>query len=136
VNYKEFPISGLISMNMDPDSQFITFSDISNPSNRERTSGNLAHGAESLTNLTGNNFYKERVFKTEVLNWLTNGKPKIFRSPAEGNFIVRLMNVSLTPNDTLGRMLHTFNCTAYEVAEYNMENIQKYNLMPSNLEWS
>jgi hypothetical protein len=29
------------------------------------------------------------------------------------------MNVSLTPNDTLGRMLHTFNGTAYEIAEYN-----------------
>lgn len=136
VNYKEFPISGLISMNMDPDSQFMIFSDISNLSNRERTAGDLAHGTESLTNLTGNNFYKERVFKTEVLNWLTNGKPKIFRSPAEGNFIVRLMNVSLTPNDTLGRMLHTFNCTAYEVAEYNMKNVEKYNLMPSDLEWS
>lgn len=133
VNYKEFPISGLISMTMDPDSQFMTFSDISNPSNRERTAGNLADGTDSLTNLTGNNFYKERIFKTEVLNWLTNGKPKVFRSPAEGNFIVRLMNVSLTPNDTLGRMLHTFNCTAYEVAEYNMENLEKYNLMPSTI---
>lgn len=127
VNYKEFPISGLISMTMDPDSQFIQLSDTT----RSHTAGNLADGTDSLTNLTGNNFYKERIFKTEVLNWLINGKPKVFRSPAEGNFIVRLMNVSLTPNDTLGRMLHTFNCTAYEVAEYNSENVEKYNLMPS-----
>jgi hypothetical protein len=44
----------------------------------------------------------------EVLEWLNNGEAKIFRSPTEGNYIVRLMNVSLTPNDTLGRMLHTF----------------------------
>jgi hypothetical protein len=34
-----------------------------------------------------------------VLNWLTDGQPKLFRSPGEGNFIVRLMNISLTPND-------------------------------------
>jgi hypothetical protein len=33
------------------------------------------------------------------------------------------MNVSLTPNDTLGRMLHTFQCTAYEVADYTFENL-------------
>jgi hypothetical protein len=62
----------------------------------------------------------------EALEWLTNGKPKIFRSPGEGNYIVRLINASLTPNDTLGRMLHTFNCTANEIAEYNFENLNKY----------
>jgi hypothetical protein len=55
----------------------------------------------------------------KVLEWLTNGEPKVFRSPVEGNFIVRLMNSSLSPNDTLGRMLHTFNSTAYEVADFN-----------------
>jgi hypothetical protein len=64
-----------------------------------------------------------------VLNWLTNGEPKLFRSPGEGSFIVRLMNVSLAPVDTLGRMLHTFSCTAYEVADYNFENLQKYGMM-------
>jgi hypothetical protein len=45
------------------------------------------------------------------------------------------MNISLSPNDTLSRMLHTFNCTAYEMAEYNFENLQKYNIMmPDYLE--
>ena len=66
--------------------------------------------------LLGDNIYLERKFRLELLDWLTNGKPKLFRSPTEGNYIVRLMNVSLTPNDTLGRMLYTFNCTAYEMA--------------------
>jgi hypothetical protein len=51
------------------------------------------------TNLISSNIYKEREYKLDILNWLTNGKPKLFRSPTEGNYIVRLMNVSLTPND-------------------------------------
>lgn len=84
------------------------------------------------TNLTSDNIYLERNFKLEVLEWLTNGQPKIFRSPTEGNYIVRLMNVSLTPNDTLGRMIHTFNCTAYEVAENDYENLEKYNFIKAN----
>jgi len=62
----------------------------------------------------------------EVLSWLTNGKPKLFRSPSEGNFIIRLMNTSLTPTDAVGRMLHTFNSTAYEIDEYNYDNLYKY----------
>lgn len=85
------------------------------------------------TNLTSDNICLERNFKLEVLEWLTNGQPKIFRSPTEGNYIVRLMNVSLTPDDTLGRMIHTFNCTAYEVAENNYDNLEKYNFIKVNV---
>jgi hypothetical protein len=83
------------------------------------------------TNLTSNNVYNERQFKLEVLNWLNDGKPKLFRSATEGNYIVRLMNVSLSPNDTLGRMLHSFSSSAYEVADHDFENLSKYNLLPS-----
>ena len=79
------------------------------------------------------NFDFERLFKLEVLEWLNNGKPKVFRSPAEGNFIVRLMNISLTPNDTLGRMLHSFNCTAYEIQEYSFNNLKELNLSYTKL---
>jgi hypothetical protein len=65
----------------------------------------------------------------EVLDWLTNGKPKLFRSPGEGSFIVRLMNTSLTPNDTLSRMLHTFSSTAYEMDDFTFENLRKYKIL-------
>lgn len=79
--------------------------------------------------LTADNVFLERNFKLEVLEWLTNGQPKLFRSPTEGNYIVRLMNVSLSPTDTLGRMIHTFNCTAYEIADNTYENLEKYNFV-------
>jgi hypothetical protein len=39
------------------------------------------------------------------------------------------MNTSLSPNDTVGRMLHTFSSTAYEIAAYNMDNLEKYGLI-------
>jgi hypothetical protein len=71
----------------------------------------------------------ERYFKLAVLAWLTNGEVKLFRSPGEGNYLVRLLNTSLTPNDTLGRMLHTFNTTAYEIADLTYENLLYYKLI-------
>jgi hypothetical protein len=64
-----------------------------------------------------------------VLEWLNNGQPKLFRSSTEGNYIVRLMNVSLSPNDTLGRMLHTFNASACEIAEYTYKNLSELGLI-------
>jgi hypothetical protein len=36
------------------------------------------------------------------------------------------MNTSLSPNDTLGRMLHTFSSTAYEIDDYKFETLHKY----------
>jgi hypothetical protein len=39
------------------------------------------------------------------------------------------MNISMSPNDTLGRMLHTFTCTAYEIAEHSFENLVALELM-------
>jgi hypothetical protein len=79
--------------------------------------------------LTSENHMSERYFKLAVLAWLTNGEVKLFRSPGEGNYLVRLLNTSLTPNDTLGRMLHTFNTTAYEIADLTYENLLYYKLI-------
>ena len=101
IYYKEFNLSGLISYLEDPDNLF----DFNNYSNIQ------------TTNLTSSNIHKERLFKEEVLNWLNNGQTKLLKTPTEGNYFVRLMNVSLSPNDTLGRMLHTFTATGYEVED-------------------
>lgn len=81
------------------------------------------------TNLESYNIRAEREFKMQLLDWLNNGKIKLFRSPTEGNYLVRLMNVSLTPEDRLGRMLHSFQAQAYEVANLNYQNLLKYNFI-------
>lgn len=105
VRYREFPISGLISYFMDENEKFMS---------------KKAIGLEEITqNLTTNNIFAERNFKMSVLDWLNNGKTKLFRSPGEGNFIVQLLNVSMSPTDSVGRMLHTFSSTAYEVNDFS-----------------
>ena len=123
VGYKEFPISGLISLLMDDNSMF-TLRPVT-LSARKTTPDASKDEIERATNLTPQNFYNERHFKLDVLEWLNNGEPKLFRSAAEGTYIVRLMNVSLSPNDTLGRMLHTFSSTAYEIADYGSAELKK-----------
>lgn len=74
-------------------------------------------------NFTGYNLFAERKFKLTVLDWLNNGELKLFKSPAEGNYVVRLMNNSLSPQDSLGRMIHTFTSTAYEAADNSMASL-------------
>lgn len=74
-------------------------------------------------NSIGYNMRAERRFKLKLLEWLGDGNIKLFRSPAEGNYLVRLMNISLTPEDKLGRMIHSFSATAYEVEELSYKNL-------------
>ncbi|WIC39587.1 hypothetical protein [Phage Phass-1] len=46
---------------------------------------------------TSEAIYLERKFRDFVMEWLSNGKPKLFRSETEGNMIVMISGASLTP---------------------------------------
>ena len=87
---------------------------------------------DRTTNLTDYNIVAERIFKMKVLDFLNDGKPKLFRSPGEGNFIVRLMNSSLSPDDKLSRMIHTFSTTATEIDEFNYQKLNEYSLISAS----
>ena len=115
VDYKEMNLSGLISYLSDENNIF------------------QKKYNEFNTDLTLDNIYQERQFKLEVLNWLTNGEIKLLKTPTEGNYFVRLLNVSMTPVDTVGRMLHTFSATAYETLEYNIYNLRQLEFLPLNI---
>lgn len=80
-------------------------------------------------NLTDNNIFMERIFREKVEQFLLNTDYKLFRSPTEGNIIVSLINVSLTPKQELGRMIYSFSATAYETLEYNMANLSNYGIL-------
>ena len=134
IGYKTFPVSGLISMQMDDNEFFLTYNEIA----REDLHG---HRYDSLkdkftnpntykhTDLLDQNFVSERLFKMKVLEWLNDGHVKLFKSPGEGNYLVRLMETSLSPNTTVGRMLHTFNSTAYECASIEYLDLVKYGII-------
>ena len=107
-----------------------TFEEIKNNYNTRKT---LKDRIDELhtrtTSLVSYNILAERKFKLEVLDWLNDGKVKLFRSPTEGNYLIRLMNVSLAPEEKTGRMLHSFNATAYEMAECTYDNMNKYGII-------
>lgn len=119
VAYKEFPIGGLLSYALDNDEFFMSRQDdLLMPKTWSFT-----------TDMIDENITYERRFKLEVLDWLNNGEIKLFKSPTEGNYLVRLMNVSLTPIEQVSRMLHNFTCTANEVAAYNIDNLATYDFL-------
>lgn len=131
LNYKEFPISGLISYHIDNEDLFLSKSEWQTMIMNYDKNTMTAQRFTPETDLTDTNFKYEKLFKLCVLEWLNNGEIKLFKSPQEGNYIVRLTNVSLAPNQTVSRLLHTFSCTASEVAEYSLANLAQYSLVNS-----
>ena len=63
------------------------------------------------------NWWWERKFREEVIEWLNDGEPKLYRSMTEGNLLVMFDAVSLTPNAQLSRRIWNFSATVYEVGD-------------------
>ena len=128
VYYKTFPINGLISFQMDENQLFCTVDDIYK-NNRVRA---LYEQYRSDRRVGQYDYVYEKEFRNKVLEFLHDGKIKLFKSPTEGNIIVRLMDVNLTPNQTLGRMIYSFTSNASEIAEDNIDNYVKYKFLNKN----
>ena len=140
--YAEFPISGMISFQMDEDSTFFTYNtngcyyrgelvipmDKMEQDVQSREDSTLTKPFIS-TDLSDNNVFVERIFRQKVEEFLNDFNYKLYRSPTEGNIVIGLINVSLTPNTTVGRMLYNFNATAYEVMEATLDNLNEFGII-------
>lgn len=75
------------------------------------------------------NYDAERNYRNEFVDFLSDGKVKLFKSPQEGNLLIRLTDINLSPENGLGRLIYNFSATATEIAEANMSNYSKYKLV-------
>ena len=124
VDYRQFPLGGLISSAMDETGLFITKDDIYGDYKDMYQSYNEEHDIQIY-----NDFIYERFFRNKVDEFLNMDGAVLFRSPTEGNILVRLMDINYTPNQTLGRRLWAFTSTAYEIADATVDNYELYNII-------
>lgn len=124
VNYRTFPIGAMISFAMDENNTFLANGkkDIY----KYKTVIDLYEDKAFETGRYQYDYTYERDFREKVLEFLQNGKPKLFKSPTEGNIIVRLMDVNCTPNQSLDRMIYSLTTTANEIDDNTMKNYLKY----------
>lgn len=134
-NYKTFPIAGTISFEMDDNETFLINGDL-----------DIYNGYERVRNLHKKdwvygkyNYGYERRFRQKVIEFLTDGIFKLFKSSTEGNLIVRLRDVNCTPNPQLSRLIYNFTATVDEVDTNALDNLKKYGIIYSGTyatDWS
>ena len=71
---------------------------------------------------------EERKFRKEFVDKLCNGRVKLFKAGPEGLMLVRITNVSLTPEPKLGRDIYSFSATVTEVANATIDNLRRFNI--------
>ncbi len=125
VNYRTFSLSGTITHFMDIRENLMHSSkeDIYKESLSLYNKYNRDNNINSF-----NDVIYEKDFRKEVIDFLYKNNIKLYRSATEGNILVKLMNISFTPNTTLGRQIYSFSCTAYEIDDFTYENCVKYNI--------
>ena len=126
-NFKQFPLNGLISFHMDEANTFFTEEELYHYDkiielHRERRIKDNKIFTDTIL---------ERDFREKVVKFLQDGKPKLFKSPTQGNIIIKINDVSIAPNKTLSGTIASFSATAYEIAEATIDNYKKYNF----IEW-
>lgn len=84
---------------------------------------------ENINNLTDDYYFIERKYREIIIDFLNDGEYKLYKSPTEGNILVVLTDVSLTPKEELGRLIYSFSATAVEVDEPSLKNLNEFNLI-------
>ena len=123
VEYRQFPISGLITGFCDEEGLFL---------NKDNLYANAKENYAYYNSQNQINEYIDRIyekqFRDKIMDFLYADNLKLFRSQTEGNILVRLMDINLSPNQSLGRMLYSFTATAYEIDDCTIQNFDMYGI--------
>lgn len=125
INYRSLSISGLITFFNDYNDTFTS---------KDELYGDAASPLYAVYNETQNitdfnDYVHEREFREKIIQFLYADNIKLFKTLTEGNVLVKLMNVSLSPQQSLGRYLYSFSCEAYEIAADTFDNYLYYNII-------
>ena len=126
--YRTFQCSGLITSYMDSYENLFTSKQKLYPSNAINRYDNIRDNIDFVVNQY--DYTYERFFREKVQEFLYDNKVKLFKSLQEGNILVKLMNISLTPKNELGRLLYSFSAQAVEIDEPTLPILQSYNIQP------
>ena len=129
IRYRQFSISGLISAQADEIKTFLT---------EEEAYGEMEipfkeYNQEARIDKQ-NDFIFEKIFRDKIIDFIDNGKVKLYRSTPEGNILVKLTDINFTPEQALGRMIYSFSATATEIAEATVENYNIYDVLTTDLQ--
>lgn len=124
INYRQLSISGLITFFDDQNKIFTSKEELYG---KDTAALYKDYNEENEINQY-NDYIFERDFREQVIQFLYEDNVKLLRTLTEGNVLVKLMNISLSPQIPLGRYIYSFSADAYEIAECTLINYISFNI--------
>ena len=75
-----------------------------------------------------NDILLEREYRAEAIKFLQSGRVFLFKSPAEGNILVRLIDFSFSPKGEINNLVYDFSCEGNEIDDATVKNYDKYDI--------
>ena len=122
--YRSFQCSGIITGLSDEREFFISDQDLYGNADLVQAYKDFQGNVNLWVNKY--DYTYERKFREKVEEFLYDDQIKLYKSMQEGNILIKLMDISLTPKTQLGRLIYTFSATAYEVDQASLYNLNKY----------
>lgn len=125
-NYRQLSLTGLISFMQDENKTFAADDEVYGGGDVVQQAYRKFDEQNRITYYT--DIKRERFFRELVTKYLYTNQLFLLKSPTQGNIIIKLMDISLSPRSELNNLIYSFTATAYEMDEYNTKNIYKYNI--------
>lgn len=128
VDYKSFSLSSIISALTDKENTFTSKDEIYQYGKELYQDYN-----EKLRIHDKYDYIYEREFRDKVMDFLYENSIKLFKSPTEGNVLIKIMNINFTPQEQIGRLIYTLNAEAVEIDQCNLYNYGFYNIQSHHI---
>lgn len=137
VKYRKFEFSGIFTYQQDVHKHFVagTYSEAVSPLDTLPINFvELKYGDEMLLNCQNDleemedGMVMQRLWREKILKWMTNGKPKILKSEAEGTMLVHIHKPIVRPIRTVYGLVAEFSCQIVEIGEVSEENLKKFKM--------
>ena len=70
----------------------------------------------------------QRIWRHKLIDWMKDGKPKILKSEAEGNMLVMIDDIQISPVHTVYGLVADFTCSMIEIGKVEEETLQRFKL--------
>jgi hypothetical protein len=133
IGYRTFQFGATVTSFMDVDHTFMTDSNMflvagAAEDTSVDTSGDYRAFFETQGMSAEGNYVQEREFRTKLMEFLYDGKPKVFKSDTEGLIMVKISNITLSPKLELGRTIYDLSCTMTEIGAINFDALIDYKI--------
>ena len=123
-NYRSFSLNSMIVSLMDSDDLFIADEELYGNSYDDYMKYNMIYRVDYQRD-----YIREKLFRDKVIDFIEDGKNKLYRSATEGNLLIQLIEKTFSPKQEVQGLVYTLQAECVEI-----DDIKSYAYLKQSLD--